>query len=153
MLLCYRMFCVKQCGDFTWPLFRYFIWINADVDFSLTEVSWDRLPHLCLTLFSISGVEKGNMSSFQVFGIWTLLSQGQCWMRLSQNVHADNPVSFLRTILSQVHITRRPYVPLLISFSNSSPMTLEESLDECMEALDLFLNNHFNESMERLRSK
>ncbi|XP_051905277.1 tetratricopeptide repeat protein 39A isoform X3 [Hippocampus zosterae] len=38
-------------------------------------------------------------------------------------------------------------------FSNSSPMTLEESLDECMEALDLFLNNHFNESMERLRSK
>ncbi|XP_019749068.1 tetratricopeptide repeat protein 39A isoform X1 [Hippocampus comes] len=37
--------------------------------------------------------------------------------------------------------------------SNSSPMTLEESLDECMEALDLFLNNHFNESMERLRSK
>ncbi|XP_051905276.1 tetratricopeptide repeat protein 39A isoform X2 [Hippocampus zosterae] len=37
--------------------------------------------------------------------------------------------------------------------NNSSPMTLEESLDECMEALDLFLNNHFNESMERLRSK
>uniref|UniRef100_A0A3Q3EAG2 Zgc:158403 n=1 Tax=Hippocampus comes TaxID=109280 RepID=A0A3Q3EAG2_HIPCM len=37
-----------------------------------------------------------------------------------------------------------------ISFSNSSPMTLEESLDECMEALDLFLNNHFNESMERV---
>uniref|UniRef100_A0A668AC05 Zgc:158403 n=1 Tax=Myripristis murdjan TaxID=586833 RepID=A0A668AC05_9TELE len=32
-------------------------------------------------------------------------------------------------------------------------MTLKESLDECMEALDLFLNNHFNESLERLRPR
>ncbi|XP_061604046.1 tetratricopeptide repeat protein 39A isoform X2 [Phyllopteryx taeniolatus] len=39
--------------------------------------------------------------------------------------------------------------------NNSSLMkeSLEESLDECMEALDLFLNNHFSESLERLRSK
>ncbi|KAM9785068.1 tetratricopeptide repeat protein 39A isoform X2 [Syngnathus typhle] len=37
--------------------------------------------------------------------------------------------------------------------NNSSQMTLEESLEECMEALDLFLNNHFNESLERLQSK
>ncbi|XP_062264930.1 tetratricopeptide repeat protein 39A isoform X2 [Platichthys flesus] len=35
----------------------------------------------------------------------------------------------------------------------SSPMTLKESLDECMEALDLFLNNHFNESLEMLRPR
>uniref|UniRef100_A0A3Q1F0S6 Zgc:158403 n=1 Tax=Acanthochromis polyacanthus TaxID=80966 RepID=A0A3Q1F0S6_9TELE len=32
-------------------------------------------------------------------------------------------------------------------------MTLTECLDECMEALDLFLNNHFNESLERLRPR
>uniref|UniRef100_A0A673A186 Tetratricopeptide repeat protein 39A-like n=1 Tax=Sphaeramia orbicularis TaxID=375764 RepID=A0A673A186_9TELE len=32
-------------------------------------------------------------------------------------------------------------------------MTLKESLDECMEALDLFLNNHFSESLERLRPR
>ncbi|XP_061557631.1 tetratricopeptide repeat protein 39A isoform X4 [Phycodurus eques] len=39
--------------------------------------------------------------------------------------------------------------------NNSSLMkkSLEESLDECMEALDLFLNNHFSESLERLQSK
>ncbi|XP_077591225.1 tetratricopeptide repeat protein 39A [Stigmatopora nigra] len=37
--------------------------------------------------------------------------------------------------------------------NNSSQMTLGESLDECMEALDLFLNNHFNESLEKLQSK
>ncbi|XP_029997810.1 tetratricopeptide repeat protein 39A isoform X1 [Sphaeramia orbicularis] len=36
---------------------------------------------------------------------------------------------------------------------NSSQMTLKESLDECMEALDLFLNNHFSESLERLRPR
>ncbi|XP_043956221.1 tetratricopeptide repeat protein 39A [Gambusia affinis] len=36
---------------------------------------------------------------------------------------------------------------------NSSEMTLKASLDECMEALDLFLNNHFNESLERLRPR
>uniref|UniRef100_A0A8C9XLH9 Zgc:158403 n=1 Tax=Sander lucioperca TaxID=283035 RepID=A0A8C9XLH9_SANLU len=36
---------------------------------------------------------------------------------------------------------------------NSSQMTLKECLDECMEALDLFLNNHFNESLERLRPR
>uniref|UniRef100_A0A8C9XNN8 Zgc:158403 n=1 Tax=Sander lucioperca TaxID=283035 RepID=A0A8C9XNN8_SANLU len=35
----------------------------------------------------------------------------------------------------------------------SSQMTLKECLDECMEALDLFLNNHFNESLERLRPR
>uniref|UniRef100_A0A8C6TEY6 Zgc:158403 n=2 Tax=Neogobius melanostomus TaxID=47308 RepID=A0A8C6TEY6_9GOBI len=34
-----------------------------------------------------------------------------------------------------------------------SQMTLQQSLDECMEALDLFLNNHFNESLERLRPR
>uniref|UniRef100_A0A8C4H615 Zgc:158403 n=1 Tax=Dicentrarchus labrax TaxID=13489 RepID=A0A8C4H615_DICLA len=32
-------------------------------------------------------------------------------------------------------------------------MTLKECLDECMEALDLFLNNHFSESLERLRPR
>lgn len=36
---------------------------------------------------------------------------------------------------------------------NPSQMTLKESLDECMEALDLFLNNHFNESLERLKPR
>ncbi|XP_056870599.1 tetratricopeptide repeat protein 39A isoform X1 [Takifugu flavidus] len=36
---------------------------------------------------------------------------------------------------------------------NSSPMALKECLDECMEALDLFLNNHFSESLERLRPR
>uniref|UniRef100_A0A4W6E9L8 Zgc:158403 n=1 Tax=Lates calcarifer TaxID=8187 RepID=A0A4W6E9L8_LATCA len=35
----------------------------------------------------------------------------------------------------------------------SSQMTLKECLDECMEALDLFLNNHFSESLERLRPR
>lgn len=37
--------------------------------------------------------------------------------------------------------------------ASSSEMTLKESLDECMEALDLFLNNHFSESLERLRPR
>lgn len=36
---------------------------------------------------------------------------------------------------------------------NSSEMTLKECLDECMEALDLFLNNHFSESLEKLRPR
>uniref|UniRef100_A0A8C4H6W3 Zgc:158403 n=1 Tax=Dicentrarchus labrax TaxID=13489 RepID=A0A8C4H6W3_DICLA len=36
---------------------------------------------------------------------------------------------------------------------SSSQMTLKECLDECMEALDLFLNNHFSESLERLRPR
>ncbi|XP_054463155.1 tetratricopeptide repeat protein 39A isoform X2 [Anoplopoma fimbria] len=36
---------------------------------------------------------------------------------------------------------------------NSSQMTLKECLDECMEALDLFLNNHFTESLEKLRPR
>ncbi|KAK1877323.1 Tetratricopeptide repeat protein 39A [Dissostichus eleginoides] len=36
---------------------------------------------------------------------------------------------------------------------NSSQMTLKESLDECMEALDLFLNNHFSESLDKLRPR
>lgn len=35
----------------------------------------------------------------------------------------------------------------------SLPMTLKECLDECMEALDLFLNNHFSQSLERLRPR
>lgn len=42
-------------------------------------------------------------------------------------------------------------VPFL--FGSPSPMTLKECLDECMEALDLFLNNHFSESLERLRPR
>ncbi|KAM9780446.1 tetratricopeptide repeat protein 39A [Neosynchiropus ocellatus] len=37
--------------------------------------------------------------------------------------------------------------------ADSSQMTLKESLDECMEALDLFLNNHFNESLEKLQPR
>uniref|UniRef100_A0A3P8TIE9 Zgc:158403 n=1 Tax=Amphiprion percula TaxID=161767 RepID=A0A3P8TIE9_AMPPE len=37
--------------------------------------------------------------------------------------------------------------------NSSSTTTLTECLDECMEALDLFLNNHFNESLERLRPR
>uniref|UniRef100_A0A8D3C1J9 Zgc:158403 n=1 Tax=Scophthalmus maximus TaxID=52904 RepID=A0A8D3C1J9_SCOMX len=32
-------------------------------------------------------------------------------------------------------------------------MTLKECLDECMEALDLFLNNHFDESLQMLRPR
>uniref|UniRef100_A0AAV2KF95 C2H2-type domain-containing protein n=1 Tax=Knipowitschia caucasica TaxID=637954 RepID=A0AAV2KF95_KNICA len=36
---------------------------------------------------------------------------------------------------------------------NPSQMTLQQSLAECMEALDLFLNNHFSESLERLRPR
>lgn len=36
---------------------------------------------------------------------------------------------------------------------SSSPMTLKECLDECMEALDLFLNNHFSQSLERLQPR
>ncbi|KAG7237445.1 hypothetical protein INR49_032291 [Caranx melampygus] len=36
---------------------------------------------------------------------------------------------------------------------DSSQMTLKECLDECVEALDLFLNNHFSESLERLRPR
>ncbi|XP_005750030.1 tetratricopeptide repeat protein 39A [Pundamilia nyererei] len=37
--------------------------------------------------------------------------------------------------------------------NSSSEMTLKECLDDCMEALDLFLNNHFNESLEKLRPR
>ncbi|KAM9844109.1 tetratricopeptide repeat protein 39A [Aulostomus maculatus] len=37
--------------------------------------------------------------------------------------------------------------------TSSSQMTLKESLDECMEALDLFLNNQFKESLERLQPR
>ncbi|XP_060921864.1 tetratricopeptide repeat protein 39A isoform X1 [Labrus mixtus] len=37
--------------------------------------------------------------------------------------------------------------------NSSSQTTLKESLDECMEAMDLFLNNHFSESLERLRPR
>uniref|UniRef100_A0A672GM48 Tetratricopeptide repeat protein 39A-like n=1 Tax=Salarias fasciatus TaxID=181472 RepID=A0A672GM48_SALFA len=36
---------------------------------------------------------------------------------------------------------------------SSEVASLKECLDECMEALDLFLNNHFNESLERLRPR
>ncbi|XP_075888475.1 tetratricopeptide repeat protein 39A [Nelusetta ayraudi] len=36
---------------------------------------------------------------------------------------------------------------------NSSPMSLRECLAECMEALDLFLNNHFSESLQRLQPR
>lgn len=36
---------------------------------------------------------------------------------------------------------------------SSSEPTLKESLDECMEALDLFLNNRFSESLEKLRPR
>ncbi|XP_037332738.2 tetratricopeptide repeat protein 39A isoform X1 [Pungitius pungitius] len=36
---------------------------------------------------------------------------------------------------------------------SSSQMTLKECLDECMEALDLFLNNHFKESLDMLRPR
>uniref|UniRef100_A0A4W6E804 Zgc:158403 n=1 Tax=Lates calcarifer TaxID=8187 RepID=A0A4W6E804_LATCA len=39
------------------------------------------------------------------------------------------------------------------TYSRSPAMTLKECLDECMEALDLFLNNHFSESLERLRPR
>uniref|UniRef100_A0A8C7S6U4 Zgc:158403 n=1 Tax=Oncorhynchus mykiss TaxID=8022 RepID=A0A8C7S6U4_ONCMY len=35
----------------------------------------------------------------------------------------------------------------------SSPMTLQVCLEECMEALDLFLNNHFSESLDKLRPR
>uniref|UniRef100_A0A665VZ73 Zgc:158403 n=1 Tax=Echeneis naucrates TaxID=173247 RepID=A0A665VZ73_ECHNA len=37
--------------------------------------------------------------------------------------------------------------------SDYRTMTLKECLDECMEALDLFLNNRFNESLERLQPR
>lgn len=40
-----------------------------------------------------------------------------------------------------------------VFFGSSSQITLKESLDECMEALDLFLNNHFSESLEKLRPR
>uniref|UniRef100_A0A8C5BDT0 Zgc:158403 n=1 Tax=Gadus morhua TaxID=8049 RepID=A0A8C5BDT0_GADMO len=36
---------------------------------------------------------------------------------------------------------------------NPSKGSLKESLDDCMEALDLFLNNRFRESMERLKPR
>ncbi|CAG02094.1 unnamed protein product, partial [Tetraodon nigroviridis] len=42
---------------------------------------------------------------------------------------------------------------VLFVCGSSSPMTLKECLDECMEALDLFLNNHFSQSLERLRPR
>lgn len=32
-------------------------------------------------------------------------------------------------------------------------MTLQGCLEECMEALDLFLNNHFSESLEKLKPR
>ncbi|XP_064842519.1 tetratricopeptide repeat protein 39A-like isoform X3 [Oncorhynchus masou masou] len=36
---------------------------------------------------------------------------------------------------------------------SSSQMTLQVCLEECMEALDLFLNNHFSESLDKLRPR
>ncbi|XP_067278596.1 tetratricopeptide repeat protein 39A isoform X2 [Pseudorasbora parva] len=36
---------------------------------------------------------------------------------------------------------------------NSRQISLQACLDECMEALDLFLNNHFNESLDKLRPR
>uniref|UniRef100_A0A8C1YBS7 Tetratricopeptide repeat protein 39A n=1 Tax=Cyprinus carpio TaxID=7962 RepID=A0A8C1YBS7_CYPCA len=36
---------------------------------------------------------------------------------------------------------------------NSRQMSLQACLDECMEALDLFLNNHFSESLDKLRPR
>ncbi|TRY56052.1 hypothetical protein DNTS_017902 [Danionella cerebrum] len=36
---------------------------------------------------------------------------------------------------------------------SSRPMSLQACLDECMEALDLFLNNHFQESLDKLRPR
>uniref|UniRef100_A0A8C1RMT8 Tetratricopeptide repeat protein 39A n=1 Tax=Cyprinus carpio TaxID=7962 RepID=A0A8C1RMT8_CYPCA len=35
----------------------------------------------------------------------------------------------------------------------SRQMSLQACLDECMEALDLFLNNHFSESLDKLRPR
>ncbi|XP_062310441.1 tetratricopeptide repeat protein 39A isoform X1 [Osmerus eperlanus] len=35
----------------------------------------------------------------------------------------------------------------------SAQMSLQECLDECMEALDLFLNNHFSESLDKLQPR
>lgn len=42
---------------------------------------------------------------------------------------------------------------LLHVCASSSPMSLRECLAECMEALDLFLNNHFSESLQRLQPR
>ncbi|XP_056609731.1 tetratricopeptide repeat protein 39A isoform X2 [Triplophysa dalaica] len=36
---------------------------------------------------------------------------------------------------------------------NSGKMSLQASLEDCMEALDLFLNNHFNECLDKLRPR
>uniref|UniRef100_A0AAY4CBZ2 Tetratricopeptide repeat protein 39A-like n=1 Tax=Denticeps clupeoides TaxID=299321 RepID=A0AAY4CBZ2_9TELE len=37
--------------------------------------------------------------------------------------------------------------------ANSTQMNLQDCLDECMEALDLFLNNQFSESLDKLRPR
>ncbi|XP_063080181.1 tetratricopeptide repeat protein 39A [Engraulis encrasicolus] len=37
--------------------------------------------------------------------------------------------------------------------NSSSSMSLQGCLEECMEALDLFLNNHFTESLDKLRPR
>ncbi|XP_036387323.1 tetratricopeptide repeat protein 39A-like [Megalops cyprinoides] len=36
---------------------------------------------------------------------------------------------------------------------NSTPLTLQACLEECMEAVDLFLNNHFTESLNKLQPR
>ncbi|KAJ8404179.1 hypothetical protein AAFF_G00339520 [Aldrovandia affinis] len=36
---------------------------------------------------------------------------------------------------------------------NSTPITLQACLEECMEAVDLFLNNQFSESLDKLRPR
>lgn len=38
-----------------------------------------------------------------------------------------------------------------LSIFSSPPMTLQDCLAECMEAVDLFLNNRFTESLDKLR--
>ncbi|KAG7491573.1 hypothetical protein MATL_G00005220 [Megalops atlanticus] len=36
---------------------------------------------------------------------------------------------------------------------NSTPLTLQACLEECMDAVDLFLNNHFTESLNKLQPR
>uniref|UniRef100_A0AAQ5YBB5 Tetratricopeptide repeat domain 39A n=1 Tax=Amphiprion ocellaris TaxID=80972 RepID=A0AAQ5YBB5_AMPOC len=59
----------------------------------------------------------------------------------------------MREHLSHVSVYLHLSCVFLCLCNSSSTTTLTECLDECMEALDLFLNNHFNESLERLRPR
>lgn len=45
------------------------------------------------------------------------------------------------------------HVTIVVCVRSSSQMTLQVCLEECMEALDLFLNNHFSESLDKLRPR